>query len=87
MCGLDVHDVSRRAFAARRRGPRRAVPLCIGGRRDGHLRVRQRGVHVVEVVRRARARAHGVTISCACMWNRLYHKDRSTGASGTRAKP
>ena len=46
MCGLDVHDVSRRAFgfAERRRGSRRAVPLCIDSRREGHFDVR---LHVV----------------------------------------
>ena len=60
MCGLDVHDVSRRAFAARRRGSRRAVPLCIDGRREGHFDVRLRGVHVVDVVRRVRASVYRV---------------------------
>ena len=69
MCGLDVHDVSRRAFAARRRGSRRAVPLCIDGRREGHFDVRLRGVHVVDVVRRVRASVHGVSTSYAAMWN------------------
>ena len=78
MCGLDVHDVSRRAFAARRRGSRRAVPLCIDGRREGHFDVRLRGVHVVDVVRRVRASVYGVSTSCAAIWNRWYHGIRPT---------
>ena len=39
MCGLGLHNVSRRAFAAGRCGPPRTVPLCIDGRREGHFHV------------------------------------------------
>ena len=78
MCRLDVYKVSRRAFAARRRGPPRCVPLSIQGRRVGHFCVRMRAVHVVDVVLWARARVYGVSISFACMWNRWPHKGRRT---------
>ena len=79
MCRLDVYNVSRRAFAARWRGPPRCVPLCMHGRPQGHFCVRMRAVHVVDVVLWARARVYGVSISFACMWNRWPHKGRRTG--------
>ena len=80
MCGLDVYKVSRRAFAAGHRGPPRTVPLCIHGRREGHFHVCQRGVHVVDVVQRARESVHGVSTSCACMRNGWHHRERPTRA-------
>ena len=80
-------SVSRRAFAAGHHGMPRSVPLCIAARREGRFRVRMCGVHVVDVVQRARASVDYVSISFACMYNRWYHKERSTGASGKRADP
>ena len=87
MYGLGVYENSGRAFAAGHHGMPRSVSLCIAARREGRFRVRMCGVHVVDVVQRARASVHGVSTSYACMYNRWYHKERPTGASGTRAQP
>ena len=41
---------SRRALAGERCDMRRSVSLCIHGRQEGHIEVRMRAVHMVDVV-------------------------------------
>ena len=76
----DDYKSSRRAFAAGYRGSPRTVPLCMDGRPEGHFHVRQRVVHVVDVVQRARECVYGVSTSYGCMWNRWYHQEPPTGS-------
>ena len=81
MHGLGVYKISRRAFSAGDHAMRRSVTLSVEGRREGHIRVRVRGVHVVEVVQRPRASAHGVCTSLACMWKLWLYKGGPQGAA------
>ena len=50
MCGRDVYKNSGRAFCPGGCDMRRSVPRSLDGHQDGHLRVRVRGVHVVDDV-------------------------------------
>ena len=50
MGGRDVYKISGRAYCGEHHDMRRSVSLSLGGRQQGHFRVRLCGVHVVEVV-------------------------------------
>ena len=83
MCGLDVYNVSRRAFASGRHGLRRTAPPRIDGCREGHFEVFVRAVRVRDVVLRVPVSVDGVCTSYVSVRN---HWSGAQRPAGSRAK-